>query len=614
MSTAKERLRKNFHKNEQGKSGASRSAHLEDWVESPSLKEKAISSAETSVTVRETWRKDGRLDKGVSERRDRSTLPPLIPKKKVRRGEQGAIWKALDLISSSPFSDEIELAKLPKRFTAPRLEIYNGRTDPVAHIDHYHHRMALWRYRDPLMYRIFPSSLGEVALRWFNQLERGSIGSWSQMAEVFVGRFITNSRRSRGLDTLMVIRLGINESLKDYSTRFWEIDGCAEDTALQAFKLGLPPSTGLRQSLAKRPPTTLKKLMDRVEQFVRVEEDGGNTNAMISKVAVSPPISRPQARTSQVPKARSAPTSYAPPSYKAFQTVFKEPIHRLLDKIKEKPFFVWPSKLIGDPEVWNQNLYCFYHRDKGHLTKNCHKYKAHLEQLVTAGHLSDYVDPNPTGSKARGTTSSRSGTQGPAPAGVIHVIHNPLCTSILPTSFRSDMQKASHLRRSYGIVDYAHLVSTSYSGASVSFTHQVVSFSDEDLADVQMPHNDPLVITLRFGDYDVQRVLIDQGSFTEIMYKGLYEKLGLKEADLANFTILVFDFTGESTIPMGKTTLPVLAGPISLQIEFIVIRGSSPYNAIVGRDWLHRMKAVPSTLHQKLRFPTEDGVMEVNGD
>jgi hypothetical protein len=98
------------------------------------------------------------------------------------------------------------------------------------------------------------------------------------------------------------------------------------------------------------------------------------------------------------------------------------------------------------------------------------------------------------------------------------------------------------------------------------------------------------------------------------MYKGLYEKLGLKEADLANFSTPVFGFSGESTIPLGKTTLPILAGPISLQMEFIVIHGSSPYNAIVGRDWLHRMKAVPSTLHQKLRFPTEDGIMEVSGD
>ena len=60
--------------------------------------------------------------------------------------------------------------------------------------------------------------------------------------------------------------------------------------------------------------------------------------------------------------------------------------------------------------------------------------------------------------------------------------------------------------------------------------------------------------------------------------------------------------------------LPVLAGPINLQTEFIVVQASSPYNAIMGRDWLHRMKVIPSTLHQKLRFPTVDGVMELNGD
>ena len=129
-----------------------------------------------------------------------------------------------------------------------------------------------------------------------------------------------------------------------------------------------------------------------------------------------------------------------------------------------------------------------------------------------------------------------------------------------------------------------------------------------------MPHSDPLVITLRIRNYDVKRVLIDQGSFAEVMYKGLYEKLGLKEADLDDFSSPVFGFSGESTTPLGKTTLPVLAGPINLQTEFIVIHGSSQYNVIIGRDWLHRMRAVLSTLHQKLRFPTKDGIMEVNGD
>ena len=98
------------------------------------------------------------------------------------------------------------------------------------------------------------------------------------------------------------------------------------------------------------------------------------------------------------------------------------------------------------------------------------------------------------------------------------------------------------------------------------------------------------------------------------MYHDLYKKLGLGGTNLTRFASLVFSFSRESIIPRGKTTLPVLAGLINLQTEFLVVQESSPYNAIMGRDWLHRMKTVPSTLHQKLRFPTIEGIMEMNGD
>jgi hypothetical protein len=79
-----------------------------------------------------------------------------------------------------------------------------------------------------------------------------------------------------------------------------------------------------------------------------------------------------------------------------------------------------------------------------------------------------------------------------------------------------------------------------------------------------LPHNDPLVVTLRIGNYDVQKVLINQGSFAEIMYQDLYEKLGLNEAELSSFTTPIFGFSGEPTVPLGKTMLPVLASPINL--------------------------------------------------
>ena len=60
--------------------------------------------------------------------------------------------------------------------------------------------------------------------------------------------------------------------------------------------------------------------------------------------------------------------------------------------------------------------------------------------------------------------------------------------------------------------------------------------------------------------------------------------------------------------------LTVHMGLISLEIEFLVMDVSSPYTAIMGRRWLHKLKVVGSSLHQKLHFPIDYGVMEIKGD
>uniref|UniRef100_A0A2N9IYR7 Uncharacterized protein n=1 Tax=Fagus sylvatica TaxID=28930 RepID=A0A2N9IYR7_FAGSY len=246
------------------------------------------------------------------------------------------------------------------------------------------------------------------------------------------------------------------------------------------------------------------------------------------------------------------------------------------------------------------------------MTENCHLLKVHLEKLAAAGHLDQYINRDLSDKKEVTQDARQPQSVNTPAAGIIHVIHNPSCSAVSSPSCRFKMQKAAHLRRSFSIRDAAHPAPV-YSVRAGNM-EQAISFSDDDLRDVQLPHNDPLVVTLRIGNYDVQRVLIDQGSFAEVMYQDLYGKLGLGEAELTDFTTPIFGFSGEPVIPLGKIMLPVLAGPINLQTEFIVVRASSPYNAIMGRDWLHRMRAVPSTLHQKLRFPTADGVMELNGD
>ena len=49
-------------------------------------------------------------------------------------------------------------------------------------------------------------------------------------------------------------------------------------------------------------------------------------------------------------------------------------------------------------------------------------------------------------------------------------------------------------------------------------------------------------------------------------------------------------------------------------IEFVVVDISSLYNAVVGRDWLHRMKRVASILHQVIKFTTPRGEKTLYGD
>ena len=48
-----------------------------------------------------------------------------------------------------------------------------------------------------------------------------------------------------------------------------------------------------------------------------------------------------------------------------------------------------------------------------------------------------------------------------------------------------------------------------------------------------------------------------------------------------------------------------------VMVTFIVVNSFSPYTAILGRPWIHAMGAVPSTLHVKIKFPTEQGVTVV---
>ena len=128
--------------------------------------------------------------------------------------------KVLGQISKSPFTRGIEKAKLPRRFHQPMFAIHNGRTDPVEHVSQFKQKMVVHSQDKALMCRVFPSSLGPMAMRWFDELMTNSVSSFKKLTQSFCSRFITCSRVPQPLDSLLSMSMREGEFVKAYSERY----------------------------------------------------------------------------------------------------------------------------------------------------------------------------------------------------------------------------------------------------------------------------------------------------------------------------------------------------------------------------------------------------------
>ena len=97
------------------------------------------------------------------------------------------------------------------------------------------------------------------------------------------------------------------------------------------------------------------------------------------------------------------------------------------------------------------------------------------------------------------------------------------------------------------------------------------------------------------------------------MYPDLYKGLKLTPEDLLPYSSPLMSFDGKLVIPKGMIKLPIQTGPEIVEVNFIVVDTYSPYTTIIGRPWLHTLKAVASSLHQKVKFPLGDQILEIRG-
>ena len=118
-----------------------------------------------------------------------------------------------------------------------------------------------------------------------------------------------------------------------------EIEGNYDDVAISTFKRGLPTEHGLRKSLTWKLVNSVRQLIDKIDKYKRVEEDQ-QTRKGKAKVV---PQERRDFRLDRFNSSNRPRRDYSEQSgstgAQAVHAVFREPLRKILEKVKNELFF-----------------------------------------------------------------------------------------------------------------------------------------------------------------------------------------------------------------------------------------------------------------------------------
>ena len=132
-----------------------------------------------------------------------------------------------------------------------------------------------------------------------------------------------------------------------------------------------------------------------------------------------------------------------------------------------------------------------------------------------------------------------------------------------------------------------------------------ISFSDDEIPLNGRGSTKALHIMTKVKDYTLPKVLIDNGSSLNIMPLSTLMRLPVDKSYMKHTKTVVRAFDSTRREVIGEIEIEVQIGPCTFNVEFQVMDISSSYNCLLKRPWIHIVGAVPSILHQKIKFVTE---------
>nr|GEW03746.1 reverse transcriptase domain-containing protein [Tanacetum cinerariifolium] len=236
--------------------------------------------------------------------------------------------------------------------------------------------------------------------------------------------------------------------------------------------------------------------------------------------------------------------------------------------------------MVTPVENKNSNKFCDLHNEKRHSTDECMQLKKQIEELVRAGKLSYLIKE-----MKQGREQTKTGKK-------------EVVTKDKPTTI--------YMVRSWQRTVKQKITQSFEQGKEITFPPLTTSDGTEG----------PLVIEAEMGRHTIHCMYIDGGSSMEILYEHCFNRLRPEiKSQMVPATTSLTGFSGETTWPLGQLRLLVTIGDITHStkawMNFMIVMSLSPYNGIIGRPKLKAIQAVPSTVHEMLKFSTKEAIVTI---
>ncbi|GAU46144.1 hypothetical protein TSUD_401460 [Trifolium subterraneum] len=493
-----------------------------------------------------------------------------------------------------PLSRRIMDIPLPRGLEKPpTLDKYDGTTDPDEHVQSVETALDYRNLRGSIKCKLFPLSLVRGASTWWRNLPSGSIDSWEELCRMFTAHFTTSrfNKVSVEIEATEKMKLYILEEGLREGTKFQEAVGIVEVQTLDAF-------------------------FESAQRYIKWEDKQKASEVRRPRnFEVEGPSSQREERRGDEKKREGGKVREAkqPKSQFTYHTPLNAPRDMILSEISSAEF-----KSAGI--------------SYGHVTDDCVHLKDAIEILIQKGYSRQYIDGQPrTANNAPRQNQLAVDPASPEqPAeeenraldylaahldgswenfpGALVISgggFNPVTIGSIKRKF-DELEKASPV---------GEIKITEVKESSVP-----LAFYREEVPGGSPNFQIPLLARAKMANFDVRRILVDQGSSCDIMYSGLFKVLQLTEENLVPYVGSDLQgFNGSTTKPWGYVDLIVTFGENkamkSVKVKFLVVECPSLYNCIIGRPTLAELFAVSSTIHLKLKYYTKDGqVATINGD